>query len=128
LHQIKSYNTSKTHILSSVEQSLSNFHTDYIDLLLIHRPDPLEDPYEIAEAFMVMKQSGKVKHIGVSNFTTIQFEMLHHLFPLEVNQIELSIIHTKPFYDGVTYQCKLKGDSTSLVTHRCRQDSFGCRG
>lgn len=108
LHQIKSYNTSKTHILSSVEQSLSNFHTDYIDLLLIHRPDPLMDPYEIAEAFMVMKQSGKVKHVGVSNFTTSQFEMLHHLFPLEVNQIELSIIHTKPFYDGVTDQCMLK--------------------
>lgn len=108
LHQIKSYNTSKTHILSSVEQSLSNFHTDYIDLLLIHRPDPLMDPYEIAEAFMILKQSGKVKHVGVSNFTTSQFEMLHHLFPLEVNQIELSIIHTKPFYDGVTDQCMLK--------------------
>jgi predicted oxidoreductase len=105
LHQIKSYNTSKTHILSSVEQSLSNFHTDYIDLLLIHRPDPLMNPHEIAEAFMVLKQSGKVKHFGVSNFTTSQFAMLHHLFPLEVNQIELSIMHTKPFYDGVTDQC-----------------------
>ncbi len=105
LHQIKSYNTSKTHILSSVEQSLTNFHTDYIDLLLIHRPDPLMNPYEIAEAFMALNQSGKVKHFGVSNFTASQFSMLHHLFPLEVNQIELSIIHTKPFYDGVTDQC-----------------------
>lgn len=105
LHQIKSYNTSKTHILSSVEQSLSNFQTDYIDLLLIHRPDPLMDPYEIAEAFMVLKQSGKVKHVGVSNFTASQFAMLHHIYPLEVNQIELSIIHTRPFYDGVTDQC-----------------------
>jgi predicted oxidoreductase len=105
LHQIKSYNTSKTHILASAEQSLSNFHTDYIDLLLIHRPDPLMNPHEIAEAFTILKQSGKVKHFGVSNFTVSQFSMLHNLFPLEVNQIELSILHTKPFYDGVTDQC-----------------------
>lgn len=105
LHQIKSYNTSKTHILSSVEQSLTNFHTDYIDLLLIHRPDPLMNPHEIADAFSILKQSGKVKQFGVSNFTTTQFSMLHHLFPLEVNQIELSIVHTSPFYNGVTDQC-----------------------
>lgn len=105
LHQIKSYNTSKTHILSSVEQSLTNFHTDYIDLLLIHRPDPLMNPHEIAEAFSILKQSGKVKHFGVSNFTTTQFSMIHNLFPLEVNQFELSIVHTSPFYNGVTDQC-----------------------
>ena len=105
LHQIKSYDTSKTHILSSVEQSLINFNTDYIDLLLIHRPDPLMNPHEIAEAFTLLKQSGKVKHFGVSNFSTSQFSALHNIFPLEVNQIELSIIHTKPFYDGITDQC-----------------------
>ena len=109
LHQIKSYNTTKTHILSSVERSLTNFHTDYIDMLLIHRPDPLMSPHEIAEAFRILKQSGKVKHFGVSNFTTTQFSMLHNLFPLEVNQIELSILHTRPFYDGVTDQCMEKG-------------------
>lgn len=105
LHQIKSYNTSKTHILASVEQSLVNLHSEYIDLLLIHRPDPLMNPHEIAEAFSILKQAGKVKHFGVSNFTASQFSMLHQLFPLEVNQIELSIIHTSPFYDGVTDQC-----------------------
>ena len=105
LHQIKSYNTTKTHILSSVDQSLTNFNTDYIDLLLIHRPDPLMNPHEIADAFSRLKQSGKVKHFGVSNFTPTQFSMLHQLFPLEVNQIELSIVHTSPFYDGVTDQC-----------------------
>ena len=105
LHQIKSYDTSKTHILSSVEQSLINFNTDYIDLLLIHRPDPLMNPHEIAEAFTLLKQSGKVKHFGVSNFSTSQFSALHNIFPLEVNQVELSIIHTKPFYDGITDQC-----------------------
>lgn len=105
LHQIKSYDTSKTHILSSIEQSLINFNTDYIDLLLIHRPDPLMNPHEIAEAFTLLKQSGKVKHFGVSNFSTSQFSALHNIFPLEVNQIELSIIHTKPFYDGITDQC-----------------------
>jgi len=55
LHQIKSYNTSKTHILASAEQSLSNFHTDYIDLLLIHRPDPLMNPHEISRGFYHFK-------------------------------------------------------------------------
>lgn len=109
LHQIKSYNTTKTHILSSIERSLTNFHSDYIDMLLIHRPDPLMSPHEIAAAFSILKQSGKVKHFGVSNFTTTQFSMLQNLFPLEVNQIELSILHTKPFYDGVTDQCMEKG-------------------
>jgi predicted oxidoreductase len=105
LHQIKSYNTSKTHILASVEKSLENFNTDYIDLLLIHRPDPLMNPHEIAEAFSVLKQSGKVRQFGVSNFTVSQFSVLHNIFPLTVNQVELSIIHTRPFYDGITDQC-----------------------
>ena len=101
-HKIKSYNTTKQHILESVENSLRNLNTDYIDLLLIHRPDPLMDPHEIASAFASLLETGKVKKVGTSNFTASQLSMLHAIFPLAVNQIELSILNTKPFYDGMT--------------------------
>ena len=67
-HNIKSYNTSKEHIVESAENSLRNFHTDYIDLFLIHRPDPLMNPEEVAEAIARLKQQGKILHFGVSNF------------------------------------------------------------
>ena len=101
-HKIKSYNTTKEHILISVENSLRNLNTDHIDLLLIHRPDPLMDPYEIAEAFSSLIESGKVKQVGTSNFTASQLSMLNSIYPVSVNQIEASILHTKPFYNGVT--------------------------
>ncbi|MBA4054263.1 MAG: oxidoreductase [Marivirga sp.] len=99
---IKHYDTSKEHILWSVDHSLKMLNTDRIDLLLIHRPDPLLDPYSVAEAFSAIKQSGKVLHFGVSNFTTTQFEMLQHFlpFPLVTNQLELSVSHNLPFFDG----------------------------
>lgn len=67
-HKSHHYDTSKTHIIKSVEQSLMNLKTDYIDILLIHRPDPLMDPAETAEAFNQLKESGKVRNFGVSNF------------------------------------------------------------
>ena len=101
-HKIKSYNTSEKHILFSVENSLRNLNTDYIDLLLIHRPDPLMNPFEIAEAFSILIESGKVKQVGTSNFTASQLSMLNSIYPVSVNQIEASILHTKPFYNGVT--------------------------
>lgn len=62
------YNTNAEHIIKSAEDSLQNLHTDYIDVLLIHRPDPFMDPNEVAEAFSRLKQEGKVRHFGVSNF------------------------------------------------------------
>ncbi|MGE1115894.1 aldo/keto reductase, partial [Priestia megaterium] len=70
------YNTSTEHIIKSAEDSLQNLHTDYIDVLLIHRPDPFMDPNEVAEAFSRLKQEGKVRHFGVSNFLPSQFHML----------------------------------------------------
>lgn len=70
------YDTSKDHIVKSVETSLKNFNTDYIDLLLIHRPDPFMNPEEVAEAFSYLKNQGKVLNFGVSNFKTSQFNML----------------------------------------------------
>jgi predicted oxidoreductase len=99
---VKHYDTSKKHILASVDQSLKNLSTDYIDMLLIHRPDPMMDPEEVSEAFGLLKQNGKVLHFGVSNFTHTQFEMLQSYlpFPLVTNQIELSLSHVAPLYDG----------------------------
>jgi len=105
--RINYYDTSKKHILSSVENSLRNLHTDYIDLLLIHRPDPLTDPEEVAEAFHQLKKEGKVRHFGVSNFTPSQYNMLAAYVdvPLVTNQIEISVLHVEPFFDGTMDQC-----------------------
>jgi predicted oxidoreductase len=99
---IKHYDTSKEHILDSVDNSLKNLRTDYIDLLLIHRPDPLMDPEEVSEAFGLLKQNGKVLHFGVSNFTSSQFEMMQSYlpFPLVTNQIEVSLSKTDVLFDG----------------------------
>ncbi|HEY0740561.1 MAG TPA: aldo/keto reductase [Chryseosolibacter sp.] len=99
---VKHYDTSKEHILASVDTSLKNLGTDYLDLLLIHRPDPLMDPEDISEAFGLLKQNGKVLHFGVSNFTGTQFEMLQSYlpFPLVTNQVEMSLSKLDSFYDG----------------------------
>ena len=99
---VKHYNTSKEHIVWSAEKSLKMLGTDRLDLLLIHRPDPLLDPERVAEAFSSLRQSGKVLHFGVSNFTPPQFEMLQSYlpFPLVTNQLEISITHHSPLFDG----------------------------
>jgi predicted oxidoreductase len=101
-HRIKHYDTSRQHILSSVENSLNNLGADHIDVLLIHRPDPLMNAAEVAETFSLLKQQGKVLHFGVSNFTSSQFDLLqsHLPFPLVTNQIELSLFHSQPLFDG----------------------------
>lgn len=104
-NKIHSYDTSKAHIVKSVERSLQNFHTDFLDLLLIHRPDPLMHPHEIAEAFTQLKQQGKVLHFGVSNFTPSQLDMMKKAFPIEYNQLEISVIHLPPFHDGTLDKC-----------------------
>jgi len=98
----KHYDTSKEHIVWSAENSLKMLNTDHLDLLLIHRPDPLLNPAEVAEAFAQLKQQGKVLHVGVSNFTTAQFEMVQKVmpFPLVTNQIEISLSTTAPLFDG----------------------------
>lgn len=99
---MKHYDTSKEHILWSAENSLKMLSTDYLDLLLIHRPDPLLDPVVVAEAFSQLKKGGKVLHFGVSNFTPSQFTMLQQYlpFPLVTNQIEISLSRTKPLFNG----------------------------
>jgi len=104
-YKVKHYDTSRDHIIWSAENSLKNIQTDYLDLLLIHRPDPLMNPHEIAEAFHKLKQDGKVLHFGVSNFTPSQFDLLNDVFPLTTNQVEISLLHRTPFLDGTLDQC-----------------------
>lgn len=107
-HRINHYDTSKAHILASAENSLRVLKTDYIDLLLIHRPDPLMDTDEVAQAFVELKRSGKVLYFGVSNFTTWQFELLSSRlrFPLVTNQIEISVLKMDALHDGSADLCQ----------------------
>ena len=110
-YHIKSYDTSKDHIIWSVENSLINLGTDYLDLVLIHRPSPLMHPDEIAEAVRILKKQGKVLHFGVSNFTYSQFELLNSRIDIVTNQIQASLLHLKPFLDGTMDQ---------MLQHRIR--------
>ena len=107
-HALNHYNTGKAHIIASAENSLRKLGTDYLDLLLIHRPDPLMDADEVADAFITLKQAGKVKHLGVSNFTPRQFELLQSRlpFPLVTNQLEISPLNQSTTLDGTLDQCQ----------------------
>ncbi|HPC77206.1 MAG TPA: aldo/keto reductase [bacterium] len=90
------YDFSKEHILEAVDGSLKRLNTDYIDILLLHRPDTLMEPEEIAEAFSILHSSGKVRNFGVSNFHPMQIELVSKYLNqrIIVNQLQLSIAHT----------------------------------
>ncbi len=105
-HRIKHYDTSFTHIVGSVENTLRNLRVEQIDTLLLHRPDALMDVDVVAEAFTHLQLMGKVTHFGVSNFTTSQFDLLASRFPLLTNQIELHPLHLAPLTDGTLDQCQ----------------------
>ena len=107
-HAIKSYDTSAAHITKSVDQSLQNFHTDYIDTLLIHRPDILIDVEEVAATMTALKTAGKIKSFGVSNFTTSQVAQLNKYIPIEHHQVEISVTNLNAFDNGVLDQCQLE--------------------
>lgn len=87
------YDFSKNHILSSVDGILKRLSAEYIDVLLLHRPDPLMEPGETAEAISELKKSGKVRHFGVSNMNPGQIQLLQSALgePLVVNQLEMSL-------------------------------------
>ncbi|MEY2987274.1 MAG: hypothetical protein RJB13_795 [Pseudomonadota bacterium] len=106
-HGLKTYDTGARHITESVERSLKNLNTDHIDLLLIHRPDPLMNPDEVAHTFNTLNQQGKVLSFGVSNFSTQQVKMLQSRMntPLAANQIEFSLLNTDPLFNGQLDQC-----------------------
>jgi predicted oxidoreductase len=113
---VNHYDTSEQHILSSVDNSLTRLHTDHLDLLLIHRPDPLMNADEVARTFKQLQQSGKVLHFGVSNFSTHQFELLQSkLAPMNIqlstNQVEISPINMNSLHDGTLDLCQQNGIS-----------------
>jgi predicted oxidoreductase len=103
-HAIKSYDSSRAHVLASVDQSLRALRTDRIELLLIHRPDLLMDPDELAAAFGELRAAGKVLHFGVSNHSPSQFALLHRRLPLVTHQIELSPLRMGALTDGALDQ------------------------
>ena len=87
------YDSSKQHILHAVDESLKRLQTDYLDILLIHRPDALTEPEEVAAAFDELEQKGKVRYFGVSNHKPLQIELLKRFVrqPLMINQLQFSI-------------------------------------
>lgn len=96
------FDFSKDHILKSVEGSLKRLNTDYLDVLLLHRPDALVEPEEVAEAFDTLHASGKVRHFGVSNQNPMQMELLkrHVRQPIVANQLQLSITNATMISQG----------------------------
>jgi predicted oxidoreductase len=99
-HRVKHYDTRPAHIGASVEQSLRALRTDHLDLLLIHRPDPLMRYDEIAHTFEALQRAGKVLEFGVSNFSPAQYAALNARIPLATHQVEFSPLHTDPIVDG----------------------------
>lgn len=104
-HTIKSYDSSRAHVVASVEASLRALNTDHIDVLLMHRPDLLMNPDELAHTFAELRAAGKVLAFGVSNHTPSQLAMLHRRFPLITNQIECSPLQMQALGDGTLEQC-----------------------
>lgn len=104
VNKIKHYNYNKDYIVWSAETSLKNLKTDYLDLFLLHRPSPLMHPNEISEAISQLKQQGKIKNFGVSNFTPSQIDLISKANNITVNQIEFSLTHLNPMYDGTLDQ------------------------
>lgn len=97
------FDFSKEHILNSVDGILKRLNTEYLDILLLHRPDTLMEPEEVADAFRILKDNGKVRHFGVSNQTPMQMELLSKYCdePLLINQLQLSIAHCPMINSGI---------------------------
>lgn len=91
----KAYDFSKEHILESVDKSLKRLRTEYLDILLLHRPDTLMEPEEVAEAFEILEKTGKVRYFGVSNQNSMQIELLNKYCDnrIKINQLQFSIAH-----------------------------------
>jgi predicted oxidoreductase len=97
------YDSSKAYILQSTDKILARLKTDYLDILLLHRPDTLMEPAEVAEAFEVLHRSGKVRYFGVSNYNPMQINLLQKYVQqkLVVNQLQFSVVHTPMIDSGI---------------------------
>lgn len=112
-NKVSHVDTSTMHIVTAVEHSLNELNTEYLDLLLLHRPDPLLDCGEVAEAFTQLKQAGKVRSFGVCKFNARQIEALQAQLvePLVINQVEFSLGHIDPLFDGLADIARKNGTS-----------------
>jgi predicted oxidoreductase len=117
------YDFSHAHIVASVEASLQRLCTDYLDILLLHRPDPLAEPEEVARAFDALHQAGKVRNFGVSNHAGTQIALLqrHVQQPLVINQVELSLLHHYLIDEGITANQVGAPYSATGTLDYCRQ-------
>ncbi len=118
-NKIKHYDYSKEYIIWSVENSLKNLQTDYLDVLLLHRPSPLMFAHEIAEAVEKLKSEGKIIDFGLSNFTTSQTELIRSKTEVSYNQIQFSATH---------YEAMLDGSLDYMQTHDIRPMSWNPLG
>ena len=107
--KIHHYDYSKSHIIWSAENSLRNLKTEYLDLFLLHRPSPLMQVDEIAEAIEKLKNEGKILDVGVSNFTPSQTDLIQTKTKINYNQIEFSLTHFEPMLDGSLDHMQLNG-------------------
>ncbi|GHT49125.1 aldo/keto reductase [Bacteroidia bacterium] len=118
------YDASKEYILEAVDGSLKRLQTDFLDILLLHRPDALIEPEEVAEAFEILHSSGKVKYFGVSNYNPMQIELLKKYvpFPLVINQLQYSVVHTPMIDEGMAANMAINQsiERTGHVLDYCR--------
>jgi len=118
------YDFSKEHILNSVDGILRRLRTDYLDVLLLHRPDALVEPEEVAEAFDILYSTGKVKYFGVSNHKPMQIELLKKYVrqPILANQLQLSIMHAHMISNGMNVNMDVPAayDRDGSVLDYCR--------
>ena len=104
-NKVKHYDYSRDYIIWSVEKSLKNLQTDYLDFLLLHRSSPLMESDEISEASSRLVKEGKIKNFGVSNFSPSQIAMLETSVQLAANQVEFSLTSNEVMYDGTLDDC-----------------------
>ena len=107
-NKVAHYQYDSDYIIWSAEQSLKKLQTEYLDLLLIHRPSPLMQAEEIAKAIQKLKADGKIKEFGVSNFSPSQIALLETKISVSTNQVEFSLTHDNPMYDGTFDDCIAK--------------------
>ena len=99
------YNYTYQYILNSVQRSLEELQTDYLDLLLLHRPSPLMDPIEIQQAVQTLLDKGYIKSFGLSNFTPSQTTIIQQKLKVSANQLEISLKASDPFFNGALDHC-----------------------
>lgn len=119
------FDFSYEHIMRSVEGSLKRLQTDYLDVLLLHRPDPLVEPEEVARAFDALHGSGKVRYFGVSNHTAAQIALLRKFVkqPIVFNQVAFNVVHTHMLDEGIVFNQDRPGRSerNGGTIEYCRQ-------